>query len=463
MKIAVVGGGIAGLALAYRLSNAHDVTVFERETAPGGKIRSQNLDGYLFEWGPNGFLSNAAELSALVEEIGLGPELVEASAAAAKRSIFWDGALHALPAKPQQALGLDLVSWGAKLGALRELFVGRYVQSDPDRDESIYDFVARRLGPQFAERLISPALLGITGGDARATSLDAVFPRMRAMERDHGSLIRAAFASKRRPGRLSNFGARGMARPIERLAERLGERLRTGARVLGVRDEGSHWELAVESDGVRDRFACDRAIFAIPAYDAAELLEPLDERLGAELRAIGYAPMRVAGIAYRPQDVPIPLDGFGFLVARNFGVRILGALFTSTIFPMQAPQGVAYLRVFLGGALDPGGAALDRAQAEAVVRTDLRTTLGITAEPLLYHEYVWPRAIAQYGLDHRARVRRIEARLAALPGLDVAGNAFRGLGLGDNVRDALALAGRLDAQGPPARTATATGTAGSEH
>ena len=462
MKIAVVGAGIAGLALAYRLSAAHDVTLFERETAAGGKIRSQHLDGYLFEWGPNGFLSNAEELSALVDEVGLGPELVQADAAAAKRSIFWDGKLHALPAKPQEAPGLDLVSFGAKLGALRELFVRPYVQTDPDSDESIFEFVERRLGREFAERLISPALLGITGGDARETSLDAVFPRMRAMEREHGSLIRAAFKSKRRPGRLSNFGARGMARLVERLAERLGTRLRTGTRVLGIQNRAEGWELELESGGVSERFSCDRAIFAIPAYDAAALLGSLDASLGEELSAIPYVPMRVVGVAFRPEDVPAPLDGFGFLVARNFGVRILGALYTSTIFPMQAPPGTAYLRVFLGGALDPEGATLEPERARAVVRADLRTTLGISAEPLLYHEYVWPRAIAQYRLDHRARVRRIEARLAALRGLDVAGNAFRGLGLGDNVRDALALAGRLAAEPARARDVAATGTAGSE-
>jgi len=192
------------------------------------------------------------------------------------------------------------------------------------------------------------------------------------------------------------------------------------------------------------------------------LLGSLDAALGEELSAIPYVPMRVVGVAFRPEDVPAPLDGFGFLVARNFGVRILGALYTSTIFPMQAPPGTAYLRVFLGGALDPEGATLEPERARAVVRADLRTTLGISAEPLLYHEYVWPRAIAQYRLDHRARVRRIEARLAALRGLDVAGNAFRGLGLGDNVRDALALAGRLAAEPARARDVAATGTAGSE-
>jgi oxygen-dependent protoporphyrinogen oxidase len=463
VRIAVVGAGIAGLALAYRLSAAHDVTVFEREAAPGGKIRSQHLDGYLFEWGPNGFLSNAEALSALVDELGLGPELVQAAPAAAKRSIYWDGKLHALPAKPQQALSMSIVSPAAKLGALRELFTPRYVQRDPERDESVYEFVARRLGPEFAERLISPALLGISGGDARTTSLDALFPRMRAMERDHGSLIRAALASKRRPGRLTNFGALGMARPVERLAELLGPRLRTGASVRGVRPAGAGWELDVDAGTGIERFGCDRAVFAVPAYDAAEVLGPLDAELDRELRAIAYVPMRVIGLAFRPQDVPVPLDGFGFLVARNFGVRILGALFTSTIFPMQAPPGTAYLRVFLGGAVDPQAAELDAEQARAVVRADLRTTMGIAAEPIAYHEYVWPRAIAQYRLDHRARVRRIEARLAALPGLDVAGNAFRGLGLGDNVRDALELAGRIAGGGQAAwSTAPATGTAGSE-
>jgi len=158
--------------------------------------------------------------------------------------------------------------------------------------------------------------------------------------------------------------------------------------------------------------------------------------------------MRVVGVAFRPSDLPVPLDGFGFLAARNQGVRLLGAFFTSTIIPEHAPPGTAYLRIFLGGSTDPGIAALDADAVKKIVLEDLRTVLGITAEPIAHHEMLWPEAIPQYGLQHRAIVTAIEAHEAALPGLALAGNAYRGLGVGDTVRDAIAVADRISATLP---------------
>jgi len=439
--IAVVGAGIAGLAAAVRLAPAHDVIVFERAPSAGGKIRSQHLDGFVFEWGPNGFLSNAAELRALVHEAGLDAELTEAAPAAAKRFVYWHGKLHELPSTPPRALSMSLLSARGKLRALGDVFARAPQRDDApgDEDESVYAFAARHFGREVAERIVAPALLGISGGDAAATSVDALFPRLRALEREHGSLLRGMVRARAAPGRLSGFGAGGMQRLTDRLAQMLGERLRLGCAVERIEPRATGWRVHHAGGELH----ADAVVMTPPADVAAGIVESCDAALAEDLRAIPYSPMRAAGIAFRAQDVSTPLDGFGFLAARGQGLRILGTLYTSTIFPGQAPAGTAYLRVFLGGAADPDAIALEPERARAIVRADLARALGITAEPTAYHEVTWPRAIPQYTLAHRALLRSIDRRLAAHRGLVLAGNAYRGLGVGDTVRDALAVADRL--------------------
>lgn len=438
MRIVVVGAGLAGLCAGYRLNQRHDVTVLEREAVPGGKIRSERIGEFVFDWGPNGFSSADAELCALVAELGIEGALAPADPAARKRYVYWNGALRALPVGPLGIATMSLLSPGGKLRALREFMVRAPAGRSEDEDEGVYGFFERRFGTQVAQRVVSPALLGISGGDASATSVDAIFPKLRRFEREHGSVLRGfARRGKRRPGRLTSFGG-GMQQLTDALAAALGDRLRLGCEVSKIERSESGWR-AEYKDGTID---ADALVIATPADVAASLLSDCDRELGDLLRGIGSAPMRVVGVAYRRNDVP-PLDGFGFLVAREQGVRILGALYTSTLFPGQAPKDSAYLRVFLGGAVDRPALDLDRDALRAVVRADLAATLGISGEPIAWHEHVWTRAIPQYGLGHGARLGRIAGRLHSLPGLDLVGNAYRGLGVADVVRDAFAVEGRL--------------------
>lgn len=436
MKIAIAGGGIAGLSAAMRLRNEHDVVVFERAAEPGGKIHSQSIDGLLFEWGPNGFLSSAKALLEIVRELGLESELVEANPAASKRYIFWNGALHALPAKPQEALRLTLLSTGGKMRALRELF---RKAADPPPGESVDAFFRRHFGSQVAERIVAPALLGITAGDAAKTSVAALFPRVVAMEREHGSLLRAMARAGGVRTKMLGFGASGFERLPKAMSDALGERVRFGSAVESVERTERGWHVICRTGST----TVDAVIVATPADAAASILERCDGAIARELRRIPYAPMRVAGVAFRAKDVPTPLDGFGFLAARNQGVRILGALYTSTMFPSQAPPDVAYLRVFLGGAGDPQAVDLEQAAARGVVLRDLRATLGIQAQPIAYDEAVWTSAIPQYTLEHGEILGNIDARLSAYPGLRLIGNAYRGIGVGDTAADAVAMADAL--------------------
>ncbi len=442
-RIAVVGAGIAGLTIAFRLRAAHDVTVFESAAVAGGKIHSESIDGYLFEWGPTGFLSRAAELVALARDAGLADEVTEANAAAAKRFIYWNGALHALPTKPPGMLAMNLLSPWGKVRALGDLFARSPAPSTSaatDRDESVYAFARRHFGREVAERIVAPALLGVSSGDAASTSVSSMFPRLRELERAHGSVIRGMISSRATPGRLSAFGPAGMQRLTDRLAELLGSRMRYAtpvARLEPIATGG--WRVHAGGEALE----VDTVIVTAPADAAATMLAACDAPLADELRGIPYAPMRVVGVGFRAADVSVPLDGFGFLAARGAGVRILGALYTSTIADGQSPPGTVYLRTFLGGTTDPAALDLDADAARAIVLADLATTLGIRAEPIAYHEVVWPRAIPQYQLDHPARLARIDERVALHAGLVLGGNAYRGLGVGDTVNDAVAIANRL--------------------
>jgi len=438
--VAVVGAGIAGLTVAFRLSAKHEVVVFEREAAAGGKIRSQHIDGFVFDWGPNGFLSSASELRALVHDVGLDSALTAASRAAKNRFIYWDGRLHKVPAKPPDVVRMSLLSTRGKARALGEFFI-RAASGDfgPD-EESVHAFMARRFGPEVAERLVSPAVLGISGGDAAQTSVAALFPRLRELEREHGSVLRGLLRGGGRGARLSSFGAAGMQRLTDRLAELQGSRLHLGTAVRRIEPQQRGWRIVHD----RGEAQADAVILATPADVAATQVEGFDEPLAGLLRRIPYAAMRAIGVAFRTQDVATPLDGFGFLAGRGQGVRILGAVYTSTIYPDQAPAGTVYLRVFMGGATDPEAGTLDAGAVQAIVRADLAQTLGITAAPIAYHEIVWPQAIPQYTLRHQETVRKIAAISATYPMFGLAGNAYRGLGVGENVRAALAVAARLE-------------------
>jgi oxygen-dependent protoporphyrinogen oxidase len=438
MRVAVIGAGVAGLCGALTAMREHDVVAYEAEDAPGGKMRSQRLDGALFEWGPNGFLSGALELRALIDELQLSSELVEADPAAAKRYVYWNGRLHALPQKPPQALTTALLSPRGKIRALRELF------TKPDasaRDgESVAAFFTRHFGVEVAERIVAPALLGMSAGDARATSVDAAFPMLRRFERESGSVLKAMARSRPQVRqKLLSFGAAGMQRFAGAAAERLGDRLRLGTPVSRIDRDDASWR-------IEHSFGSDRAdalVLAVPSYAAAPMVAACDPELSTLIGRIAYAPMRVAGMAFRRDDVPTPLDGFGFLAARDQGVRILGALYTSTMFPQQAPPGMAYLRVFMGGALDPSVMDFSQDAARELVARDLRETLGIAAAPVAFHETLWPRAIPQYALDHQALVRAIDARAERHARLLLVGNAYRGLGVGDTAKEAVRRVGSL--------------------
>lgn len=425
----VVGGGIAGLSLAFtleaeaaRLGVATDVSVIEAGPEAGGHARTIDDGDWLIETGPNGFLDHEPETMALVEELGLTPELVEANPAARRRFIYRNGALSQVPGSPPALLTSTAVSWRGKLRLLMEPWAA---SAPPHADETVFEFAERRLGREVAEALVDTAVSGISAGDSRELSMRSQFPVLVEWERAHGSLFRAALARRKAAAgraRLVSF-ARGLGTLTHTLAGRMGPRVLTGRAVTNVSRHAGGWQLRL-ADGTS--LAADHVIFTTPAHRTAAIVRELDRELADELTSIPYVGLAVVALRYAKASLPRPLDGYGCLVARSERLATLGVLWESSIFPGRAPQGTALLRVFLGGARRPEVAGFDDAMLTTLVRGELLRIMGIASRPLRLDIVRWPAAIAQYTVGHDDRVRTIRERLAAHPGLDLCGTACDG-------------------------------------
>jgi oxygen-dependent protoporphyrinogen oxidase len=452
-RIAVVGGGIAGLSLAYALvrrgatARGVDVAVLERSPRAGGNIRTEVIDGFVCEWGPNGFLDNAPDTLAMVRDLGLGPRLLPSDDRARRRFIFRQGRLHELPGGPGAFLRSGLLSWKGKARIALEPLA----RSRPDGDETIHAFATRRIGREAADVLIDSMVSGVFGGDARRLSLRACFPKMWEMETEHGGLFRALLARRRlQPrkngeaigsplGRLTSFVG-GSEDLIRALADALGGIVRTGSQVDRVRRARDGYVVAF-ADGSEE--PADAVVLAGGAHASAAQVRHLDEPLASTLGSIQTAPMVVACLGYVSARLSRPLDGFGFLVPRGEGPRLLGALWDSSVYPGRAPEGHALIRVMLGGAHDTAAIDLDDEELRRLVRRELGATMGLDLLPDFFHVFRHPAGIPQYTVGHLARLAAIDGRLSTLPGLFVAGNAYRGVAINACVAEAGPLADRV--------------------
>jgi oxygen-dependent protoporphyrinogen oxidase len=435
-RVAVIGGGIAGLSAAFEIRRRRpdwEVVVLEREPVAGGKVRSSTEGGYTFDWGPNGF-QEAKQTLDLVDELGLRERLVGASERARFRYLYRDGGLRRLPLEPRQFLGTELLSPMGKLRAALEPIVA--AKSKGGGEETVHDFVSRHFGHEVANALAAPFVLGVAAGDARCLSVDALFPRLRLMESEHGSLLRAM--GSRRGSRASgpalySFSPGGMGELTAALAARIGSSLRAGAGVEALAPVAGGYELAL---GGGERVRAERVVLATPAFVSARLLAPFLAEAAEPLAAIPYVDVDLFALGFHRLDIAHPLDGFGFLVPRGEELRCLGVLWSTSLFDGRAPAGEVLLRVIAGGGVDTGFAGLDDEEALAVVARDLRLSLGITAEPAFVRRLALARALPQYEVGHSSRVDRAMRAVANRRGLVLAGNAFHGISVNDCVRDA---------------------------
>jgi oxygen-dependent protoporphyrinogen oxidase len=445
-KVVIIGGGISGLALAFRLEQRHpglDVVVLEECERPGGKIDTADRDGFRVEAGPNGFLDSKPATLELCRDLGLGERLIAASEAARRhRFLLLNGRLLPLPAGLGSFLLSDVLSWPAKLSLLAE----RFRRSRPPRDdESIDAFARRRVGREVAETLADAFVTGIHAGDPKLLSVRAALPRLAALEREHGSVLRGLARERRqrrgpaRAGQMWSF-REGLRLLVETLRNRLRHPPFVGVRVRRVRWKGSGWR--IETAGGRC-WPADAVVLTCPAGAQADLLREQDAELAREIGAIPYNRIAVVGLGYRIADVPHTLDGFGYLARQRERRDVLGVQWCSSIFPDRAPPGHVLLRALCGGWHRPDVVDWDDERLIAAVRVELAQALRIQAPPVFRHVVRWDRALPQYHLGHLARVARIEAHAARHRGLFLGGNAYHGIALNDCVEQAAVLAERI--------------------
>ncbi len=440
----VLGAGVSGLALAHALDRrgTRDVVVLEADRRPGGKVRTEWLDRWCCEWGPQGFLDNVPETLELVEELGLGDDLRRADESAGDRFIVRGGRLRRVPLSPPAFLASDILSLRGRLRVLLEP-LGRRGRGD----ESVFDFARRRIGREAAEVLVDAMVTGVFAGDPRQLSLPATFPRMRRMESEHGSLVGAMLARRKQgggggpagPGGTLTTFRLGMQQLTDALAGRLGDRVVYGAEAVAAAPSHRDWHVDC-ADG--RRFAAPTLAVALPPARAASVLaEVLDERAATALRRIPSVPVAVVVTGYRsPQPFQHPARGFGFLVPGREGRKILGTIFCSSTFPGQAPPHSTLLRTLVGGARQQELAALPDDELLALVRSELASLLGGDPEPDVVRVIRHREAIAQYTMGHLDRVAAVRDTVGGLPRLHVLGQGFDGVAVNACVAEAVKLA-----------------------
>ncbi len=442
VRVAVIGGGISGLGVAYALARA-GVPFRLIESAPtvGGMIRSERVDGFLIEHGPNSALNASIDVEAVITDLGLLPDRLFAAPTSRKRYIVKQNRLVPLPMGLIEFLRSPLWSGRAKARLLREPFAA----PPPAGEESIAAFVTRRLGCEFLEYAADPFVSGVYAGDPERLSVQATFPKLAALERDHGGLIRGALAGigkprAPRPRQRGSYSFReGLGQLPAAISARLGESLWCHARVTALTRRRDGFSVEIERHHERTTLDTDRVVIATPADGAAALVRPLASELADELAAVEYAPIAVVVTAFDRTAVTHPLDGFGCLVPRLERRTLLGSLWNSSLFPGRAPEGAVLLSNFVGGARH--AELIDRPDDELtrLVIEDLARLLGVTGRPTWTRVIRYRLAIPQYVIGHAARVDLIEHATARIPGLSLVGNYLRGVAVGDCLERGLAL------------------------
>ncbi|MBA3335956.1 MAG: protoporphyrinogen oxidase [Chloroflexia bacterium] len=459
-QIAVIGGGITGLAAAYRLTRLAPeatIVVIEREGRPGGKIQTERVDGFIIDAGPDSFLSIKPRGIGLCQELGIAGHLTGPDPAHRRTYVLTGGKLHRLP---EGLTGLIPTRLGpiartrliSPRGKARMALDFVLPPRRDERDESLAAFVERRLGREAYARLIEPLMAGIYAGDGHQLSLAATFPQLRAGELTHGGLIKGVLAGRKltaplapdapRPGFLSLPGGLGnLVDTLEAHLRAAGVRFLLGAEVTALRARaagGFHIVTAADPD-----LTADSAIVTTPAWEAAALLQALDPALATTLAAIPHVSTATVSLAYPQCALARPLDGYGYVVPRAEGRAVLAMTWVSTKWPGRAPEGFALLRGFIGRAGQPD--PLERSDTELVdlLRAEARDVLGITAPPAARWVFRWPAGMPQYTLGHLERIAAIERAVAEHSGLAIAGAALRGVGIPDCIASGEAAAHRV--------------------
>jgi oxygen-dependent protoporphyrinogen oxidase len=449
-RIAIVGGGISGLSLAYCLFEKDpscDIIVLESERRPGGKIWTDRADGFLCEGGVNGFLDNRPKTLELSQKVAIKP--IRSSEAARKRFVFSEGKLHRLPETPPAFLKSGLLSLSGRIRVIAELLVpGR-----ASNEETLAQFARRRLGREAYEKLIDPMASGIYAGDPEMLSLKACFPRVYNLEKKYGGLIRGMMRLKKErkrqgakedvgpgPGGILTSFYDGMGELVEALKKVLGDKVKVGCEVSSIDRKDKIYTVFLKNG---KEIETDVVVMASPAYATANLIQSLDRELASIISEIPYPALSVVCMGFKKDKIRSQLDGFGFLIPAREKRKILGTLWDSSIFPNRAPEGHVLLRSMLGGARASDMAMENDSRLVDTVRGELADIMDIANEPDFVRIYRHEKAIPQYTTGHAGKMIRIDSLLSKHNGLYLTGNAYRGIGVNDCIENSFKLSEKI--------------------
>ncbi len=463
MRVAVIGAGIAGLTAAFRLRLAGaDPIVFEARPRAGGVIGTERVEGFLVEYGPNAIQAANPVLDALIRDAGLDPDRLPASKAARKRYIVRGGKPVAAPSSPADLVAGSLFSGRAIRRALREPLIPK---SRPSAEESVADFARRRFGPEALDYGMDPLVAGVYGGDPAQLAMRHAFPNLWRMEQESGSILRGLIRRQknrenREAGGMFSF-RKGLGQLPAALSDALGERVRLSTPVRRLERQGSRWIVSGDRPAAGGKQTAwsesfDAALYAAPLHALASIALPDGPSL-EPLTRVAYAPLGVVALGFHREQVGHPLDGFGMLVPRvERGIRILGTLFTSSIFPgspaassaapsnaARAPAGHILLTTMLGGMRHPALATLPDQETYDLALRDLRSLLNISGEPVFRWRIAWKQAVPQYTIGYGNALAAMDRLESAWPGWFMAGNYRMGVSIGDAAKSGEEAARRL--------------------
>lgn len=445
MKIAIVGAGISALTTAFYLKRSRpdwELTVFDAGDRPGGTMRTVEREGFHFEAGGNGFLTNKPDSLRLVEDSGAQSLLLPSSDLARKRFIF-DGALHPLPESPPAFLKSRLLTLPQKLRVAGELFVPPRRE---EGEETLQQFGYRRVGRGLTDVFLDAMTAGIYGTTPAKVSVNAAFPLVVSLEREYGGLFKGMIAKRKKgagPGGILMSFKGGVGTLVEHLRTQVEADWQLGQPVATIARDGSRWR--VESPSRSGSF--DQVVVGAQAHASAPMFSESDPELAALMRRVEYTPIAVVGLGYR--QLAHPLDGFGLLTTSGAKLPVLGVLWDSSIFPDRAPPGCKALRIMIGGQRNPELVHQDEAGLLRTAMAGLEATMGVTQAPDVVFTHRWEQGIPHYVVGHLAKVDAIFDHAGRQPGLHLVCNAYRGIAMNDCVRNGRELAERMLAAATP--------------